>query len=141
LYEEPAEDEPTQSTFTEKNWVDNSPSSLECARWYKNLLTTYYGEVLTKYFETYISFTFGGIARVWVNKRKNNRALVDVKYPKDHLSEAHDYLDKEGIPYGRGWAGISFNVSIQQLNEKQAAHEWVIKRLAPQHLIKKETQQ
>lgn len=138
LYEEPEEEELPQPTYDEKHWVKNSPDTLECARWYENLLTTYYGEVLTKYFASYMSLTFGGIARVWVNKRKNNRALVDVKYPKDNLNEAYDYLESEGIPHSRGWAGMSFNVSIQQLKENQAAHEWVIQRLAPQHLIRKD---
>lgn len=140
-YEEPEEDEPTQPTYTEKYWVDNYPAALDCAQWYKDLLTTYYGPVLTKYFESYMSFSFGGIARVWVNKRKNNRALVDVKYPKEHLTEAYDYLDKQGIPYGRGWAGISFNVSIEQLKGKQAAHEWITQRIAPQYLVKKDNEQ
>lgn len=138
-YEEPEEDEPIQSAYNEKYWVDNYPSTLECGRWYKNLLTTYYGEIPTKYFESYMSFNVVGIARVWVSKRKNNRALVEVKYPKENIGEARDYLDKESIPVNVREDRVIFpNVSAQQLGQKQAAHNWIIQRLAPQYLIKKD---
>ncbi len=139
-YEEPEEEESAQLTYDEKHWIDNYPGSLECARWYKALLNTYYSEVATKYFESYISLIVGGKARVWINKRKNNRALIEVKYPGETLNEAVDYLNKEGIPYStRGDWGLSFNVSLEQLQEKKAGHEWVAQRLAPQHQLKKET--
>ncbi len=134
-YEEPEEEESAQPTYTEKHWIDNCPGTLECARWYKNLLAQSYGEIPTKYFESYISFTVGGIARVWINKRKNDRALLEVKYVEENISEAVDHLNKEGVAFGtRSNKYLTFNVNLQQMREKQTAHEWIVQRLAPQHL-------
>lgn len=136
-YEESEEEETPQRTYAEKHWVDNYPGALECARWYRDLLAQYYGEIPTKYFESYISLTVGGIARVWVNKRKNDRALIEVKYVEQDMNEAVDHLNQEGVAFGtRVNKYLTFNVNIQQLKDKQTVHDWVIRRLAPQHLIK-----
>lgn len=136
-YEEPEEDEPIQQTYDEKHWIDNYPGALECARWYKNLLARYYGDISIKYFESYMSMIVGGIARVWVNKRKNDRAFIEVKYVEENLGEAIDYLNKEGVPFSpKGDWGLTFNVNHQQLNEREAVHEWIIQRIAPKFLIK-----
>jgi hypothetical protein len=134
-YEEPEEEETHQ--YDEKHWVDNYPGALECARWYRDLLARYYGEIPTKYFESYISLTVGGIARVWVNKRKNDRALIEVKYVEQDMGEAVDHLNREGIAFGtRSNKYLTFNVNVKQLKDKQTVHDWVIRQLAPQHLIK-----
>ena len=58
-YEEPEEEEPSQQKYDEKDWVDNYPGALECARWYKALLQKLYGEVPTKNFES-VFFSFSG---------------------------------------------------------------------------------
>ncbi len=130
---EQEDEEPPQQKYDEKHWIDNYPGTLACARWYKDLLAEFYGDIPTKYFESYISFTVGGIARVWVNKRKNDRALIDVKYVEHDFAEAVDYLNKEGMAYGaRSNKALTFNVSLQQLKEKQAIHQWIAQRLAPQ---------
>lgn len=137
-YEEPEEEEPIQATYDEKHWAKNYPGTLECARWYKDLLTTYYGEIRTKYFESYVSFTFGGKARVWVNRRKNDRALIEVKY-EENLDEAIDYLNQEGVqPSNSGDWGLKFNVNIQELKDKQKAHEWIVHQLALEYLVKRD---
>src|SRR5262249_31762865 len=78
-YEEPEEDE-TPQAYDEKHWIENIPGTLECARWYKDLLAKYYGDIPTKYFENYISLLVGGISRVSVSKRRNDRAYMEVKY-------------------------------------------------------------
>ena len=136
-YEEPEEEETHQQTYDEKHWVNNYPGTLECARWYKDLLKAFYGEIPTKHFESYISLTVGGIARVWVNRRKNDRALVEVKYVEQDFAEAVDHLNKEGIAFGtRSNKFLTFNANLQQLKDKQAAHEWLAQRLAPQHIVK-----
>jgi hypothetical protein len=135
-YEEPEEEGP-QQTYDEKHWVDNYPGTLECARWYRELLKKFYGGIPTKYFESYISLTVGGIARVWVNRRKNDRALIEVKYAQEDFAGAVDYLNKEGIAFGtRSNKYLTFNVNQLQLKEKQAAHEWLIERLAPEYVVK-----
>jgi len=137
LYEEPEDDEPPQQTYDEKHWVDNYPGALACARWYRDLLARSYGEIPTKYFASYISFTVGGIARVWVNRRKNDRALIEVKYVEEGITEAVDHLNKEGMAFvTRSNKYLTFNASLQQLKEKQALHEWIVQRLAPQHTMK-----
>jgi hypothetical protein len=136
-YEEPEEEITPQQTYDEKHWVDNYPGSLECARWYRELLAQRYGEIPTKYLESYISLTVGGIARVWINKRKNDRALIEVKYVEQDIDEAIDYLNKEGIAFlTRSNKYLAFNVNVKQLKDKQAIHEWIVSRLAPEHVIK-----
>ena len=136
-YEEPEEEEGPQQTYNEKHWADNFPGTLGCVRWYRELLQKYYGEIPTKYFETYISFTVGGIARVWIHKRKNDRALIEVKYVEQDIAEAVDYLNKAGIAFSTSSNKyLKFNVNLQQLKDKQAIHEWVMSRLAPQHIVK-----
>jgi hypothetical protein len=136
-YEEPEEEEPTLSTYNEKYWGDTYPIALECGRWYLNLLTKYYGEIPIKYFESYMSFTVGKIARAWVSKRKNDRVLVEVKYVEEDIGEASDHLNKVGMPFSQkgDWC-LSFNVSLQQLRDRQEVHEWVVQRIAPQYLEK-----
>jgi hypothetical protein len=130
-YEEPEDEEPTQQSYDEKHWIDNNPGTLECARWYRDLLSRFYGEIPTKYFESYISLTVSGIARVWVNKRKNDRALIEVKYVEQNFTEAADYLNKEGIAFGtRSNKYLTFNVNLQQLKDKQSIHEWIVQKLA-----------
>jgi hypothetical protein len=136
-YEEPEEEETTQQTYDENHWINNYPGTLECARWYKALLTEYYGEVPVKYFSSWISLTIGGIARVWVSKRKNDRAFIEVKYTEQDISEAVDRVNQEGIEFNvRGNKYLTFNVSIKQLKDKQAFHEWIVSRLAPEYITK-----
>jgi hypothetical protein len=95
----------------------------------------------TKYFESYISLTLGGIARVWVNKRKNDRVLIEVKYVEQDIKEATDYLNKQGIAFAtRGTKGLSFNVNLQQLKDKRAVHEWIAQKLAPSYLTQATSQ-
>jgi hypothetical protein len=140
-YEEQEEQEPVQQTYDEKHWIEHSPGTLECARWYRELLQRFYGEIPTKYFESYISLTLGGIARVWVNKRKNDRVLIEVKYVEQDIKEATDYLNKQGIAFAtRGTKGLSFNVNLQQLKDKRAVHEWIAQKLAPSYLTQATSQ-
>jgi len=137
-YDEPEDGGSSQQAYDEKHWVDNYPGALACARWYGDLLAQSYGEIQTKYFEYYISFTVGGIARIWVHKRKNDRrALVEVKYVEENIAEAIDHLNKEGIAFStRSNKYLNFDVSLQQLKEKQVVHEWIVQRLSPQHIVK-----
>ena len=128
---------PPPPTIGEKHWVDKYPWTLECAQWYKDLLKQSYGDIPTKYFEDYISLTVGGIARVWVIRRKKDRALIQVKYPEDEMAAAVDYLNKEGLSFRTPTNKyLTFNVNLHQLKDKQVAHEWIVRRLAPQSLIK-----
>lgn len=133
-YEEPEEAETPQPVYAEKHWVDNYPGTLECARWYKALLEKLYGPVPTKYFENYISLSIDGVARVWVNRRKNDRAFIDVKHGEENFQEAVDRLNSEGVSFGtRSGRYLTFNVNAQQLKEKATTHEWLASRLSPQN--------
>jgi len=108
---------------------------------YKALLERIYGEIPTKYFETYISLSVSGTARVWVTKRKNDRAFVEVKHGEETFQEAVDYLNKDGISFGtRAGKYITFNVSAQQLMERSAIHEWLVMRLSQESLKKQASQ-
>lgn len=131
-YEEP--EKPTQQTYDEKHWLDKYPGSLQCATWYRELLGKYYGDIPIKYFETYLSLTVGGIARVWVDKRKNDRAWLTIKYAKEGIVEATDHLRKEGVPFSVSDEYLKFNVSLRELKERQPVHDWVARRIAPQFL-------
>lgn len=133
-YEEPEEERPTQQAFNEKYWVESWPGQLECAKWYKALLEKSYGEVPVKYFEWYVSLSVGGVARVWVNRRKNDRAFVQLKLGENNLQEAADYLSKGGVSFRTSNWGVSFNVNLQQLKEKATVHEWLASKLSPENL-------
>ncbi len=133
-YEEPEEDETGQRPYDEKHWIDRFPGTLECARWYKALLTKCYGEIPTKYFENTISLLVGGIARVWVSRRKNDRAFIEVKYVEGNINEAVEHLNNEGLTCDARRDTLRFNVNLQQLADKPALHDWLVRRLAPQYL-------
>jgi hypothetical protein len=135
-YEEPDdEDPPPGGVFDEKHWVDNYPGALECARWYKALLEKLYGEIPTKYFESYMSMSVGGTARVWITKRKLDRAFVEVKHGEDGFQEAIDRLNADGVSFGtRTGKYLTFNVNVGQLQERAATHEWLASRLSPRSL-------
>jgi hypothetical protein len=137
-YEEPEEEEETpQQAYDEKHWIDNYPGTLECARWYKALLEKLYGEVPTKYFEHYISLSVGGTARVWVTKRKDDRAFVEMKHGEENFQEAVDHLNKEGVSFGmRSGKYLTFNVNAKQLKDRAAIHEWLASRLSPENVRK-----
>jgi hypothetical protein len=132
-YEEQEED---GQEFTEKVWNDKYPGSVECVRWYKALLEKLYGQVPIKYFEGYVSLLVGGVARVWITKRANDRAFIDVKYGVN-LQEAVDRLNKEGVSFGTpSGTHLTFNVNVQQLKDKAAIHEWLALKLSPENLRK-----
>ncbi|HEV2946339.1 MAG TPA: hypothetical protein VGX70_03115, partial [Gemmataceae bacterium] len=90
-YEEPEEEE-AQPDYDEKYWIENYPGALECAHWYKKLLSKWYGEIPTKYHENYVSLYIGETALVWVNRRKNDRVSVQIKFYEGNLKEVTDYL-------------------------------------------------
>jgi len=135
-YQEPEESELTQQqVYDEKHWEEKYPWTLDCARWYKNLLERFYGDIEIKYFDTYISFTFGGLARVWVTQRKKDRSFVEVKHGEEGFQEAVDYMNNEGVAFRqRANEFVNFNANLQQLEKHATAHEWLAKRLAPKSL-------
>ncbi len=93
-FEEPEDQETPQQSFTEKHWIDKYPGVFECAKWCREVLLTKYPEVNARYFEDYISLTVRGIARVWLNRRKNDRVLIEVKCLEENLPrliEVHQY--------------------------------------------------
>ena len=92
-YEEPEESETSQPTYDENYWIKNYPGSLECAKWYRSLLESLYGAIPAKYFESYISLSIDGLARVWVNRRNNSRVTIEVKVGDDSLQGVVDHLN------------------------------------------------
>jgi len=138
FYQEPEEGEPPpQQVYGEEHWTKNYPGPLECERWYKVLLEILYGEVPTKYFESYISLSVGGAARVWVTRRKNDRAFIEVKHGEENFQDAVDHLNNEGVSFGtRSGKYLTFNVNAQQLKDRTAIHEWLASRLSPENLRK-----
>lgn len=135
-YEEPEESETSQLTYDENYWLNNYAGSLECARWYRSLLEELYGEIPVKYFESYISLSVGGLARVWANRRSNDRVFVEVKVGQNNLQAVVDHLNAEGFSVraqaARGT--INFNVNLQQLGDKVGTHKWLASRLSPENL-------
>jgi len=124
-----------QQAYDEKHWITNYPGALECARCYKGLLERLYGTIQTKYFESYISLSVGGTARVWISKRKGDRAFIEVKYGQENLQEAIDYLNEQGVAFNvKDAKYITFNVNGQQLREKISAHEWLTTKVAPNNI-------
>ena len=135
-YEEPEEKESTQQTYDEKHWIDNYPKSLECVRWYHDLLGKYYGDIPIKYFKFYITFKVGGIIRVWISKLKDGRAFIELKYIEQPFNEATDYLTNEAVAFThKNNRYIRFDVNSQQLKDKKNNHEWLAQKLAPSFLM------
>jgi hypothetical protein len=132
-YEEPEESDTPQATYDENHWLEKSPAGLECARWYKEQLDRLYADVPIKYFESYISLTVGGTARVWINRRQKNRAFIDVKPAAASFSETVDFLNGQTLPFGtRSGKYLTFNVSLAELRAAEAVHVWLLQRLAPE---------
>jgi hypothetical protein len=138
-YEEPEETETPQQTLDETYWIKNHPASLECARWYKELLERLYGDVPTKYFESYISLSVGGVARVWVHNRKNNRATIEVRV-REKLQEVVDRLHSDGFSLRTRGEYVTLNVSLEELKTKASTHEWLAASLSPENLLVKPQQ-
>jgi hypothetical protein len=133
-YEEPEEEVDLQPPSDEKDWLENHPAPLECARWYRELLARFYGDVPIKFGKTAITLYMGGKVRVsvWVRKRG---ALVSIERVEDFFAEAVDYLNNEGVPFiPKGNRFLWFKVDVQQLKKHQSAHEWIVQRLAPDQI-------
>lgn len=140
FYEEPEEDVALQETFDEGHWITKYPATLACANFYKALLEKLYGATMIKYFEEYLSLSVGGKARVWINKRRNERALIQLRIRDDKLQETTDRLNQEGISFrSKGAEYVEFNVNAQQLQDKALLHEWLASRLSPSDLERRAT--
>jgi hypothetical protein len=134
-YEEPEEDEPRQQAYDERHWINVSPGGLECAKWYRDVLAGLYEEVLIKYFEFYISLSVGGRARVWINRRANNRAFIEAKPAEAKFQEVVEHFNAANVPFGtRSGAVITLNTSIAELRQNANLHQWLAARLAPPNL-------
>lgn len=132
-YEEPEDGEPRQ--YDERHWMEQGRGGLDCARWYKQALEKLYGDIPIKYFEAYISLTVAGSARVWINRRKNNRAFIEIKPAEATFQEVVDNLNTKNIPFGtRGNKYITFNVNPTELQDKATVHEWLAAQVAPEKL-------
>lgn len=133
-YEEPEENEAPQQ-FDDKIWIERNPGALECVRWYKKTIEKLYEEVPIKYFESYISLTVGGVARVWINHRKNNRVFIEIKPAEAVFQEVVDNLNTRNIPFGtRENKYITFNLNLVELQANADAHMWLAEHLAPEKL-------
>jgi len=133
-YEEPEENEAPQQ-YDDRHWIERSPGGLDCARWYKKTLENLYGEIPIKYFESYISLTVAGIARVWINRRKNNRAFIEIKPAEASFQEVVENLNSRNIPFGtRENKFLTFNLNSVELQGSAEMHEWLAEHLAPEAL-------
>ena len=133
-YEEPEENEAPQQ-YDDRHWIERSPGGLDCARWYKKTLEGLYGEIPIKYFESYISLTVAGLARVWINRRKNNRAFIEIKPAEAAFQEVVENLNSRNIPFGtRENKYITFNLNSVELQSSAEVHEWLAEHLAPEAL-------
>jgi hypothetical protein len=117
----------------EKYWLDNYPVAVNCARWYRELLARFVGDVRSKFAKSVITLYVGGVVRVGVWPRKNDRALISVeKLNEEDLAEADARLNRERTVYTRKGDKLLFTGNLQQLKETQVAHEWIAQHLAPQ---------
>ncbi len=134
-YEEPEEDEGNQKAYDEKHWTDKFPWVLDCAKWYCELLTKLYGDVQVKYFESYISMSIGGAARVWVNQRKKDRAFIEVKVGDEVTDEVQEFVTEKGGGFrSRGLSHVNFNVNLKELQDGIEEHQWLASRISLKHL-------
>jgi hypothetical protein len=135
-YQEPEEEEILQET-NEKYWLRSYPAALDCANWYRELLARFCGNVPMKFGKTVITLYVGGVVRVAGFPKKSDRAVVTVsKINEGDLPEAEAYLNRKGVGFTRKGSRLKFAVTVQQLKEKQAAHEWIAQRLVAQQGVK-----
>jgi hypothetical protein len=134
-YQEPEEEEILEET-TEKYWLGSYPAALDCAHWYRDLLARFCGDVRMKFGKTVITLYVGGVVRVAVFPKEAERAVVTVsKINEDDLGEAEAYLNREGVAFTRKGPRLKFTGNVQQLKDKQAAHEWIVQRLVAQQVV------
>ena len=71
-----------------------------------------------------------------LGERKDG-ALIHLHKREGDFAEAVEHLKREGVAVipSNDNKTLTFTVSLQQLKEEAAAHEWLAQRLAPQHLI------
>jgi hypothetical protein len=133
-YQEPDE---VDVETDEKYWLASYPAALECARWYREILSKYCGDVRAKFGKTVITLSVGGIVRVSVRPQKRVGAVVVVeKLREEELTEADAYLNREGVVSTRKADQLKLGVNVQELKEKQPAHEWVAQRLVARQAAK-----
>lgn len=133
-YEEP-EEGGGDPQYDEAYWVKQSAGSLECARWYRQVLEKAYGEVPIKYFESYLSLSIAGTARVWVNRRRNNRAFFEIKPTEATFQEVVEGLGSKNVPFGtRANKLVTLNINLSELRQNSDTHEWLAARLVPESL-------
>ena len=115
-----------------------TPGALECAHWYRELLQKLYGDLPIKYFQSYISLTVGGKARVWIEARKkNNRAQIQVKPSEETFAEVVEELNKRSFGFSTGQnAYINANTDISELKKEADVHGWLSARIAPSFIKK-----
>ena len=136
-YQEPEDETVSQKIYDEAHWVANAPGTLACAQFYRMRLEELYGEVPIRYFEDYVSLSVGGKARAWIDTRKNERALIQIRVPEDKFQEVTDRLNQEGISFRpKGGEYVGFNVNVQQLQDKMPLHQWLALQLSPSDLRK-----
>jgi hypothetical protein len=135
-YQEPEEEEVGQQV-DEKYWLESYPAVLDCARWYREMLTRLYGEVPVRFGKTVITLYVDNIVRASVWPKRHDRAWVVVeKLTEGDLAEADTRFKGEYVEFTVKGSSLRFGVNVKQLAEKQAAHEWLARRLAPELLIK-----
>lgn len=142
LFEEPEDGTVTEpETYDRQHWLQNYPWVLAMAEWYQSVLKGHYGEagVLIKYFKDYIALNVGGFNKVWIHRRKSDRALLEMKYSESDFQEMVSEMEGRGMELHTNlkYKHISVNVNLQQLNEKAEAHDWVAQRISPKKVVGK----
>ncbi|MEX0703938.1 MAG: hypothetical protein WD069_17695 [Planctomycetales bacterium] len=129
-YEEP---EVVLPQLDERHWVERFPGALKCARWYRSRLEGLYGDIPIKYFESYLSLTVDGTARVWVSGRKrNDRAFIEVKPDSSKFDEVVETLNSWNLDYStRDNRIVAFRVTEGDLAANATSHEWLTAQIAP----------
>jgi hypothetical protein len=134
-YEEPEVDGGDE-VHDEKYWASTYPWVLDIAKWYRDLLVKHYGEVPVKYFRDYMVFQVGGYNKVWVARRRGDRALTEVKVSEGGFDAAMELLNSAGIQVrGTSYQHLIFNVSLPELKAKEGLYNDLIERIFPKHLL------
>jgi hypothetical protein len=130
--EEEVEESPQ---VAEKDWRDGYPAAYECALWYRKLLTDFFGEVRARqprFMKGWITLYLDGKLRVAVSSRKNDRAFISVEKLDQATLDQADQTHR--TVFTRKGSSLSFIGTPKQLEETRAAHDWLVRRLAPQTL-------
>jgi hypothetical protein len=119
------------SQVDERYWREKYPATVECARWYRDLLARSCKDVSIRFGKTMVTLYVRGVVRIAVWPRTSDRALISVEKLDDaDLVAAESALLRLRTSFSQKEGKLLFLNTPQQLKDAAAAHEWLAERIS-----------